>query len=103
MRCPTQRVGRNSVGVRKSEQQTRPDNGGDFIGTELEQTCAAPAGLGHHWGNNQVKSKWGMLFANQLTYGLNSSQATNYRAVAAGYIHYLHGVNPSRWRFVEHV
>jgi hypothetical protein len=46
------------------------------------------------WGGNMVKCHMGLLFADQLTYGLNPAQASNYRAAAAGFIHYIHGVNP---------
>jgi hypothetical protein len=48
----------------------------------------------YHWGNNQVKSRTGQLFVQQITYGLNRNQAAAYSDAAAGYLHYLHGVNP---------
>jgi len=72
-------------------------NGGDFMGAWTAGTDAYRSHLsdaGYHWGNNQVKAKTGLLFAHQLTYSLNPAQAANYRAAAAGYLHYFHGVNP---------
>lgn len=46
------------------------------------------------WGSNRWKSEKGNMFVSMLTYGLDPANATNYRDAAAGYIHYLHGVNP---------
>jgi endoglucanase len=46
------------------------------------------------WGSNRVKSHIGILFANQLTYNLDSARATDYRNAAAAYLHYMHGINP---------
>ncbi len=48
----------------------------------------------YHWGSSQVKGHAGILFDEQVTYGLNTAQAAGYRAAAGGYLHYLHGVNP---------
>jgi hypothetical protein len=46
------------------------------------------------WGSNQEKGHAGMLYDEQVTYGMNPAQASSYRAAAAGYMHYLHGINP---------
>jgi hypothetical protein len=46
------------------------------------------------WGSNQEKGHAGLLYDEQVTYGLDSAQVTGYRAAAAGYVHYFHGVNP---------
>jgi endoglucanase len=48
----------------------------------------------YHWGNSQVKAHLGLLFALQKVYGLNPARDAAYREAAAGYVHYLHGVNP---------
>jgi len=48
----------------------------------------------YDWGGNCIKSHTGLLLANQVTYGLNPSQSAGYREAAAGYVHYIHGVNP---------
>jgi endoglucanase len=72
-------------------------NGGDFLpqwttGADAYRSYLSDAS--YHWGNNQVKSHNGLLFAHQVTYGLNPPQSSAYQSAAAGYIHYLHGVNP---------
>jgi len=46
------------------------------------------------WGSNGVKSLAGGLFADQLTYGIGAHSAQEIRNAGAGYLHYLHGVNP---------
>lgn len=46
------------------------------------------------WGSNQVKSQVGMVLLSQAIYNLDPGNAMNYRAAGAGYLHYLHGVNP---------
>ena len=48
----------------------------------------------YHWGSNEPKCHWGLLFAEQNIYGLNPGVAATYRAAAAGFVHYIHGVNP---------
>jgi hypothetical protein len=57
----------------------------------------------YHWGGNQVKGHTGLLFAHQATYGLNPGQAPVYRAAAAGYLHYLHGVNPLAMAYLSNM
>lgn len=46
------------------------------------------------WGNNEFKCVQGTMFTNMLRYNLNATNAANYRSAAAGFLHYLHGVNP---------
>jgi hypothetical protein len=90
--------------IRNSKQNSI--GGGDFIGAWNAKTDPYAAPLpdwAYHWGNNQVKSKWGLLFASMNAYRLNSSQATNYSAAAAGYIHYLHGVNALTMAFLSNM
>ncbi len=48
----------------------------------------------HVWGSNGVKSVKGSVFYNMIQYGIDSSNETNYRNAAMGYLHYIHGVNP---------
>jgi hypothetical protein len=93
-----------ATAIRNSKQGSI--NGGDFIGAWNAGTDPYRAYLpdaGYHWGNNQVKGKTGLLFAHQATYGLNLAQAANYRAAAAGYLHYLHGVNPLAMAFLSNM
>ncbi|WOI53551.1 glycoside hydrolase family 9 protein [Parvularcula sp. LCG005] len=46
------------------------------------------------WGSNAVKSRTGMLYVQQASYGLGTQSVDAAMAAGAGYIHYLHGVNP---------
>jgi hypothetical protein len=47
------------------------------------------------WGSNKTKMGKGSMFANMNVYGLNAANSAAYRNAAAGYIHYIHGVNPN--------
>jgi endoglucanase len=46
------------------------------------------------WGSNRTKSHVGGLFLDQVRYSLDTSNAQVYTNAAAGYLHYLLGVNP---------
>jgi len=81
-------------------------NGGGFFGAWTSRTDAYQAYLAdgdYVWGSSQEKGHAGMLYDEQVTYGLNPSQATNYRACAAGYVHYMHGVNPLSMVFLSNM
>lgn len=46
------------------------------------------------WGSNSNKARQGNMLVTMERYGLDTANAANYRHAAAGYLHYLHGVNP---------
>jgi endoglucanase len=46
------------------------------------------------WGSNSVKGVWGNLFLDLKQFGLGSHPQSDNVTAAAGYLHYLHGVNP---------
>lgn len=46
------------------------------------------------WGSNSTKGNHGNIFADEARYGLSSHTPKAAMDAAAGYIHYLHGVNP---------
>ena len=46
------------------------------------------------WGSNKQKSRKGHMFAQLVTYDLGERPDQENLDVAAGYLHYLHGVNP---------
>jgi len=46
------------------------------------------------WGSNAIKAHMGNNFYNVVTYGLDAASNEEMRRAAAGYIHYLHGINP---------
>jgi hypothetical protein len=46
------------------------------------------------WGSNGVKGAAGNIYADEARYGLGAHGAADAMDHAAGYVHYLHGVNP---------
>lgn len=81
--------------IRSYKQSTM--NGSDYLGAWTSGTDAYQAYLpdgDYTWGSSQEKGHAGMLYDEENTYGLDSANASNYRAAAAGYVHYMHGVNP---------
>jgi len=90
--------------IRNSKQNSI--NGSDFItawNTGRDPYRAYVSDASYHWGNNQVKSHVGLLFDKQLVYNLNPAQAPAYRAAAAGFLHYLHGVNALTLAFLSNM
>jgi aryl-phospho-beta-D-glucosidase BglC (GH1 family) len=48
----------------------------------------------YDWGSNQYKANGGTSFISMIQYGIDATNNTTHENGAAGYIHYLHGVNP---------
>ena len=48
----------------------------------------------HTWGSNKHKSRKGHMFAQLVTYDLGERPEQENLNAAAGYLHYIHGVNP---------
>ena len=46
------------------------------------------------WGSNNVKSMFGTMFHNVISYNVDASKNATAKEAAIGYIHYLHGTNP---------
>ncbi|MFA5264579.1 MAG: glycoside hydrolase family 9 protein [Opitutaceae bacterium] len=70
----------------------------DFLPAFSSGRDAYRAWLGsgdYTWGSNSTKSGKGGMFAAMLKYGLDTANADNYREAAAGFLHYMHGVNPN--------
>ena len=55
------------------------------------------------WGNNQFKAQQGSMFASMNVYNLNAPNATPYRNAASGFVHYLHGVNPTCFAYLSNM
>ena len=55
------------------------------------------------WGSNQVKAHTGNAFINMLTYNLDATNNTNYTNAASGYVHYIHGVNPTAYAYLTNM
>ncbi len=81
--------------IRISKQVSIEDS--DFMGAWTSSRDAYRAFLiddSYNWGSSSIKCRTGSLFAHQVAYGLDSARAAVYREAAAGYLHYMHGVNP---------
>jgi endoglucanase len=73
-------------------------DGSDNLKAFTEQTDAYRAYLksdNYTWGSNSVKAVQGAMLYNMKQFGLDSDNQQNYWNAAAGYLHYLHGVNPN--------
>jgi hypothetical protein len=55
------------------------------------------------WGSNRTKAHQGLMFMNMLTYNLDAGNAANYRRAASGFIHYIHGVNPTAFCYLSNM
>ena len=88
-----------------SYKQSSMDSSG-FMGAWTSGTDAYRAYMPdaqYQWGSSEVKCHGGLLYDEQATYGLNSSMASQYRAAAADYVHYMHGVNPLTMVFLSNM
>ncbi len=71
--------------------------GGEYLGAINASTDGYRAYVKDQdlvWGSNQVKAKVGLIFDAHARAGIDAANAAVYRRAAAGYLHYLHGVNP---------
>ncbi|MCF8364314.1 MAG: glycoside hydrolase family 9 protein [Bacteroidales bacterium] len=48
----------------------------------------------YDWGSNQYKANGGTTFISMIKYGIDTPNEQLHENGAAGYIHYIHGVNP---------
>jgi endoglucanase len=55
------------------------------------------------WGSNTTKSRQGNIFQNMNLYNLDETNAVNYQEAAAGFLHYMHGVNPNNTVFLTNM
>jgi len=53
------------------------------------------------WGSNSTKSSTANMFLDMNVYGLSPASSLTFRKAAEGYIHYLHGVNPTGFCFLS--
>ena len=84
-----------STALKRSKQNSM--NGANFFGAAQNQTDAYRAFMqtgDYTWGSNQTKSITGLLFTAHIRHAVDPARDSLYRATAAGYLHYLHGVNP---------
>lgn len=55
------------------------------------------------WGSNQTKSHQGSMFLSMNIYQQDLINTNNYRDAAMGFIHYLHGVNPTGYSYLTNM
>ncbi|MBX9852826.1 MAG: glycoside hydrolase family 9 protein [Cytophagaceae bacterium] len=55
------------------------------------------------WGSNSVKCHQGLMYTNMIEYNLDAATNTGYKNAAAGYIHYIHGVNPTAFAYISNM
>ncbi|MBS0661576.1 MAG: glycoside hydrolase family 9 protein [Verrucomicrobia bacterium] len=90
--------------IRASKQSSM--GGAEFLPAWTGRTDAYRAYVkdaDYVWGSNQVKASAGLIFASQNIYNLDPANRANYAAAAAGFVHYLHGVNPLTMPFLTNV
>ncbi len=55
------------------------------------------------WGSNETKAHQANMFFIMNELGLNSANSTNYKNAGAGFLHYLHGVNPTGYCYLSNM
>ncbi|MFN3404308.1 MAG: glycoside hydrolase family 9 protein [Cytophagaceae bacterium] len=55
------------------------------------------------WGSNEYKCRASQIYLNMLQYNLSSANHPGYRNAAAGYVHYMHGVNPTSFAYLTNM
>lgn len=55
------------------------------------------------WGSNEFKAHQGNMFFDMNQYSLDPANAGNYREAGAGFLHYLHGVNPTAYCYLTNM
>lgn len=78
----------------------------DNLPAYLNQSDAYRAFLkneNYTWGSNETKSHQGNMFFTMNTYKQDEVNKTNYRDAGMGFIHYLHGVNPTAYCYLTNM
>ncbi|NJR68148.1 MAG: hypothetical protein HC771_05320 [Synechococcales cyanobacterium CRU_2_2] len=57
----------------------------------------------YHWGSNQSKANWGLMFLLAQQIRLKGSSLQAYRQNAEEYLHYFHGRNPLGWVYLSNM
>lgn len=92
--------------IRNTYQTSMKTGNADNLPNYLNGTDAYRAYLSndnHTWGSNQVRSHQGSMFWAMNQQNLDAANATNYRDAAMGYVHYLHGVNPTGYAYLSNM
>lgn len=87
-------------------QTFRGSVAGYHLGPAQNQTDAYRAWLSdgdYTWGNNRTKSDFGRILLTESLFGLDAASARAREDAAAGYLHYLHGVNPTGYCYLTNM
>jgi hypothetical protein len=80
--------------IRRDYQNILTGDNGLLSGvTYAEHAYAAPMG-GYYWGSNSTASRRGSVFTQAALANMTGASKADYKNAGAGYLHYLHGVNP---------
>lgn len=78
----------------------------DNLPSYLNQSDAYRAFLkndNYTWGSNETKSHQGNMFFAMNVYNQDTGNKANYRDAGMGYMHYLHGVNPTAYCYLTNM
>lgn len=81
-------------------------NNTDNLPAYLNQSDAYRAFLkdgNYTWGSNETKSHQGNMFFTMNVYNQDTGNQTSYRDAAMGFVHYLHGVNPTAYCYLTNM
>jgi endoglucanase len=70
---------------------------------KMDAYRAFMADQNYTWGNNEFKCVQGCMFTNMLRYNLNAANALTYKDAAAGFVNYIHGVNPTSITYLSNM
>ena len=86
----------------RSINETDKDNLPSFL-NHSDAYRANLSDQSYTWGSNCVKGHQGLMFTNMVRYNLNAANNTNYMNAASGFLHYLHGVNPTGFCYLSNM
>lgn len=55
------------------------------------------------WGSNNTKGGQANIFLNMINFELDQGNENTYKAAAAGYLHYFHGLNPNNLMYLTNM
>lgn len=92
--------------IRNTYANSLSSGNADNLPAFLNQTDAYRAYMANNnytWGNNQFKAQQACMFTGMNVYNLNAANAANYLNAASGFLHYLHGVNPTCFAYLSNM
>ena len=90
----------------KTRYENGVKNGGDNFPNYLTQEDAYRAFLkdgNYTWGSNHIKNNQALIYYNMIQAGLDPGNTARYQENAIGYLHYMHGLNPTGYEFLTNM